>query len=245
MGVLPMWRVAAPVAGYAESVPWTATNSEGYPAPAALAVDVVVLTARDGRLAALTTGRDGGQRALPGGFVGPGERPHDTALRKLREKTGLIDPYVEQLATFADPGRDPRGWIPSIAYLTLVPAGPQPSDPDARWVSARARPRLAFDHRQILSTAVERLEGKLWWSNVAVGMLPGTFALSEARAVYEAIAGTSYDPPTFARDLKATGLIEPTGERRAEGPGRPPALYRFCSKRPAWGAGRRKRVLPR
>jgi 8-oxo-dGTP diphosphatase len=221
---------------------WTATNSEGYPAPAALATDVVVLTARDGELLALTITRDGGERALPGGFVGIGERPLDTALRRLHEKTGLEGPYVEQLGAFADPGRDPRGWIPSIAYLALVPPDTAVPDPSARWIPARADRPLAFDHREVLDAAVERLEGKLWWSNIGVGILPGPFTLSEARRVYEAIAQARYDPATFGRDLKATGLIEPTGDLRTTGPGRPAALYRFASDRPAWGAGRRKRI---
>lgn len=222
---------------------WTATNSEGYEAPAALATDVVVMAVRDGALRVLTVARDGGgERALPGGFVGPGERPLDTALRKLREKTGLEAPYVEQLGAFADPGRDPRGWIPSIAYLAPVPAATHVPDASARWISARQPEPLAFDHAEVLAAAVDRLEGKLWWSNVTVGMLPGPFSLSDARRVYEAIAQTSYDPATFGRDLKATGLIEPTGEQRATGPGRPAAMYRFMSDRPMWGAGRRKRI---
>jgi len=101
-------------------VAWTATNSEGYPAPAALAVDVVVLRARGGVLEALAVERDGGL-ALPGGLAGPEEDPLDTARRKLCEKTGLERSYLEQLATFAAPGRDPRGWIPSVAHLALVP----------------------------------------------------------------------------------------------------------------------------
>ncbi|MEA2183476.1 MAG: 8-oxo-dGTP diphosphatase [Solirubrobacteraceae bacterium] len=224
-------------------MPWTATNSEGYPAPAALATDVVVLTARNGGLMTLTTTREDGSRALPGGFVGPSERPQDTALRKLHEKTGLGKPYVEQLGAFADPGRDPRGWIPSIAYLALVPPDTEAPDPTAHWIAARgAGSQLAFDHRAILQAAVERLEGKLWWSNITVGILPGSFALSDARRVYESIASTRYDPATFARDLKATGLIEATGEQRADGPGRPAALYRFSSRQPVWGAGRRKRI---
>lgn len=222
---------------------WTAANSEGYPAPAALATDVVVLTVDDrGALVTLTVPRDDGVAALPGGFVGPAEDPLDTARRKLEEKTGLRGVYLEQLATFAAPGRDPRGWIPSIAHLALVPAGTRPGDSGARWIPARGRHRLAFDHRRILRTALERLEGKLWWSNVAVGILPGPFTMSDARRVYEAIAGVRYDPATFARDLKATGLVRPTGEQRGDRPGRPAALYAFTSRRPAWGAGRRKRV---
>lgn len=221
---------------------WTATNSEGYDAPAALAVDCVVLTVRDGELVALGVTRPEGALALPGGFVGRDEAPADTAARKLREKTGLSDVYLEQLAAFADPGRDPRGWIPSIAYLALVPPTTEPLDPAAKWFRARARQRLAFDHNAIVRTALDRLEGKLWWSNVAVGILPDAFALSEARRVYEAIAGREYDAATFARDLKATGLVEPVGERTQAAVGRPAALYRFKSRSPEWGAGRRKRV---
>src|SRR3954469_4871736 len=143
-------------------MPWIATNSEGYAAPAALATDVVVLTVRGEGLLALTVAREPGERALPGGFVGLGERPRDTALRKLHEKTGLAAPYVEQLGAFADPDRDPRGWIPSIAYLAPVPADTLVPDPSARWIPARGETPLAFDHREVLDAAVERLQGKLW-----------------------------------------------------------------------------------
>lgn len=221
---------------------WTATNSEGYPAPAALATDVVVLAVRDGTLAVLAVRRGDGTYALPGGFVGPSEAPEQTARRKLREKTGLEHPYLEQLATFAAPGRDPRGWIPTVAHLALVPPDTEAGDV---WLAVHADPELAFDHEEILRAAVDRVEGKLWWSNVAVGILPGAFTMAEARSVYEAIAGVRYDPATFSRDLKATGLVEPAGGHRSEGPGRPAALFRFASSDPAWGAGRRKRVAPR
>ena len=223
-------------------VRWTATNSEGYEAPAALAADVVVLTVHSGRLEALTIEHQAATRVLPGGLVRPDETPEQTARRVLGDKTGLHEIYLEQLATFADPGRDPRGWIPSVAHIALVPPATEPGDPKARWTGARRRRPLGFDHREILRHALERLEGKLWWSNVAVGILPGAFALSQAREVYEAIANTTYDPPTFARDLRATGLITPTGTKRSAGPGRPAALYRFQARKPQWGAGHRKRI---
>jgi 8-oxo-dGTP diphosphatase len=221
---------------------WTAENSEGYAAPAALAVDIAVLTVRDHELAVLVVDRPEGMPALPGGFVGADEAPEQTAARKLREKTGLRKLSLEQLATFADPGRDPRGWIPTVAHLALVPPDTEPLDPAARWVRTRRHPRLAFDHDEILRTALDRVAGKLWWSNVAVGILPGSFTLAEARDVYETIAGTEYDPATFGRDLRATGLIEATGEVRREARGRPAAVYRFKQRKQAWGAGRRKRI---
>jgi 8-oxo-dGTP diphosphatase len=208
----------------------------------ALAADAVVLTVRAGALVVLGVQRDDGTAALPGGFVRPGEDPAQTVRRTLAEKTGVEHLYLEQLATFARPDRDPRGWIPSVAHLALVPPPTEPADPGARWLAVADRAPMAFDHGEILATAIERVEGKLWWSNVAVGILPGAFSMTDARSVYEAIANVVYDPASFARDLKATGLVAPTGERRSEGPGRPAALYRFASGAPAWGAGRRKRV---
>jgi 8-oxo-dGTP diphosphatase len=221
---------------------WSATNSAGYPAPAALAVDVVVLTVRDHARHVLVIARPDGRPALPGGFVGTSERPDQTAVRKLHEKTGLSELYLEQLATFADPDRDPRGWIPTVAHLALVPPGTTPADPVARWLAVDDHEPLAFDHDQILEAALERIRGKLWWSNVAVGILPGQFTMAEARDVYEAIAGTTYDPSTFARDLRATGLIRTADHDPRPTRGRPAAVYAFTDTQPAWGRGRRKRI---
>jgi 8-oxo-dGTP diphosphatase len=222
---------------------WSATNSAGYPAPVALAVDVVVVTVRDHALLALAVQTPPEERlALPGGFVGPEENPEQTAIRKLREKTGLGRVYLEQLATFADPDRDPRGWIPTVAHLALVPPETEPTDPNAGWIPATNPPTLAYDHTQILASAMQRVRGKLWWSNIAVGILPGEFTLAQAREVYETIAGATYDPSTFARDLRATGLIAPADTEPAATGGRPAARYRFNQQQPSWGAGRRKRI---
>jgi 8-oxo-dGTP diphosphatase len=237
----PTGEPPAPVTPTGEP-PWTAVNSAGYAAPAALAVDIAVLTVRDHRLVALVLTRPDGTCALPGGLVGAGESPGQTAARKLTEKTGVADVRLEQLATFAQPGRDPRGWIPTVAHLALVPPATEPTDPAAAWVPADTDRQLAFDHGLILATAVDRVRGKLWWSNIAAGILPGPFAIAEARDVYEAIAQTTYDPATFSRDLRATGLIAATGDRREQTGGRPAALYGFIDRRPTWGAGRSKRV---
>src|SRR5262245_66101262 len=101
-----------------------ATNSAGYEAPIGPTADPVVFTLLDGHLCVLLARRleepQRGMFALPGGFVGHDESPEQTAERKLREKTGVGSVHLEQLRTYADPRRDPRGWLPSIAYMALV-----------------------------------------------------------------------------------------------------------------------------
>src|SRR5215210_7194403 len=113
----------------------TARNSAGYEAPVGLAADPVVLTLVDGDLSVLLARRleepQRGTFALPGGFVGTEESPRQTAERKLREKTGVGAVHLEQLRTYAAPDRDPRGWLPSIAYLALVSPETLPAETPA------------------------------------------------------------------------------------------------------------------
>jgi len=221
---------------------WTAKNSEGRPSPVGIAIDVVLLTVRDGTLSIVLL--DGDPPVLPGGFVEPAETAEKAVRRHLGAKAGIRAPKrIEQLQTFTEPARDPRGWIPTIAYLALVPSTVEVKAEGAGWRGiADGVPRLAYDHTSIAELAMERIKGKLWWSNVAVGILAGAFTLTEARTVYEAIAGVTYDPSTFARDLNKTGLIVATGGHVLTARGRPAALYRFRSQDPEWGHGRRKRV---
>jgi 8-oxo-dGTP diphosphatase len=100
--------------------------------------------------------------ALPGGFVDQDERLIDAARRELKEETGLDQAYLEQLHTFGDPGRDPRGWTVSVAFLAQVRpdelkavAGDDAAD--VGWFPLYAPPPLAFDHAEILTRAGYRL----------------------------------------------------------------------------------------
>src|SRR5215207_357997 len=114
----------------------------GYDAPVGLTADPVVFTLVGDRLCVLLARRleepQRGVFALPGGFVGREENPAQTAERKLREKTGVGSVHLEQLRTYAEPARDPRGWLPSIAYLALVrpealPEEGGPAEREASW----------------------------------------------------------------------------------------------------------------
>ena len=221
------------------SAPIEASNSAGYAAPIGLSADPVVFTLLDGRLSVLLARRleepQRGMFSLPGGFVGVSESPEQTAERKLREKTGVGSVHLEQLRTYAEPGRDPRGWLPSIAYLALVTPEALPEDPppdrEASWHPVDGLPALALDHARIVDDGLWRLRArvadKAWFIRVAGGLLPATFTLRQAQRLYEALRGEPVDAANFRRDVKATGALVDTGRRRSEGPGRPGRLYRL------------------
>ncbi|RME99440.1 MAG: NUDIX hydrolase, partial [Bacteroidetes bacterium] len=107
-----------------------------------------------------------GYWALPGGFVQMEESLEDAARRELEEETGLQDVFMEQLFTFGQPDRDPRGRVISVAYYALTNLAEHrlQSSTDAKeaaWFLADNPPQLAFDHSTILATALARLRAKL------------------------------------------------------------------------------------
>ncbi len=218
-----------------------ATNSAGYEAPIGLTADPVVFSLVDGRLSVLLARRfeepDRGVFALPGGFVGTEESPEQTAERKLLEKAGVGSAHLEQLRTYASPDRDPRGWLPSVAYMALVPpealpaVDARPAQRDAGWFAIDELPPLALDHARIVDDGLWRLRArvadKTWFVRIGAGLLPESFTLREAQLLYEALRGECVDAANFRRDVRATGLLGETGELRSEGPGRPGRLFRL------------------
>lgn len=205
-----------------------------YPRPS-VTVDVIIFTLRENDLQALLVKRGHppfeGMWAIPGGFVGIDESLEEAALRELEEETGVRDVYLEQLYTFGNPGRDPRGRVITVAYFALVPTTavqPRPGDDaaEARWWSLYHLPPLAFDHADILAYALKRLRYKLEYTAVGFELLPETFTLRELQTAYEIILGEKLDKRNFRRKIIGAGVIEETGEYRT-GEGRPAKLYRF------------------
>jgi 8-oxo-dGTP diphosphatase len=178
--------------------------------------------------------------AIPGGFVNPDETLEAAAQRELEEETGVHGFTVQQFQTFGDPGRDPRGWVISVAHLALVPweklreQRVQGADDaaQANWFAAYAPPPLAFDHAKILTSALAHLAGTLDCSPVARPLLPAAFSLRTMRSVYAVLLNHPPQAATFRKKMRASGLLEmapaPGQERGRAGQ----TLYRF-SERPA------------
>lgn len=210
----------------------------------AVTVDVLVFTVVEDalRLALVKRLLDPfkGRWALPGGFVLKGESLEDAALREVREEAGVSGVYLEQLYTFGAPHRDPRRRVITVAYYALTPADRIHLRPDtdataASWFAVSELPPLAFDHAAIVRTGVERLRGKLDYSDIAFRLLPEQFRLSDAQRVYEAILGEPLDKRNFRKHLLSRDLVAPTDAVDAGGAHRPARLYRATGRqRDVW-----------
>lgn len=212
--------------------------SERYPEPA-ISVDVVIFTICEDALQLLLAKRERpphqGKWALPGGIVDLREDLDSSALRHLREETGLTGVYLEQLYTFGNPSRDPRMRVVSVAYYALTPPARLSAQINLehnrlRWFTFTTRPHLAFDHDAIVDVARQRLAAKLAYSTIALQFLPERFTLRDLQNVYEIILGRALDKRNFRKHVLALDQIEETGEERRLGNHRPARLYRM--KRP-------------
>jgi 8-oxo-dGTP diphosphatase len=200
-----------------------------------VAVDLVIFTVREGALQVLLIERGippfQGQWALPGGFVLDRETLEEAARRELEEETGLRDVYLEQLYTFGDPDRDPRGRTIAVAYYALTPPAEPHAATDAAkaaWHPAARLPKLAFDHAKILKIGLERLRAKVGYSTVGFELLPRQFTLPELQNLYEAILERPLDKRNFRKKVLSLGLLKAEGQKRANGAHRPASLYSFA-----------------
>ena len=206
-----------------------------FPKPS-VTVDLVIFTSAANDLKLLLIRRDlepfKGHWALPGGFVEINESLERAAARELQEEVGVENIYLEQLFTFGEPNRDPRGRVISVAYFALVDSEQQKvvagSDAAAaEWHSVFNPPALAFDHRQILDYAVWRLRNKIEWTTVGYELLPRKFTLSQLQRVYEIILQKPVDKRNFRKKILAQGEIKELDESRTDGAHRPAKLYSF------------------
>jgi 8-oxo-dGTP diphosphatase len=198
-----------------------------------------VLQVRAARLQALLWRRARapyeGAWALPGGALGADETLGASVARQLAAKVDVRElTHLEQLETRSEPDRDSRERVVATAYLGLVPVHVDPAVPaDTAWHPVEALPATAFDHGSIVASGVERLRGKLSYTNIGYALAPPEFTISELRVVYRAALGHDVSATNLQRVLLRRDLLEPTGELAPPGRtgGRPAAVYRFRARR--------------
>ena len=205
-------------------------------ARAALTVDCVVFGLDEGGLKVLLIERDlepfAGSWALPGGFVRVDETLEAAARRELAEETGLTRVFLEQLYTFGDVRRDPRGRVVSVAYYALVNLADHSVQAatdarDAAWVAVDALPRLAFDHAAITEQALRRLQAKVRYQPIGFELLPAKFTLGQLQRLYETVLERALDKRNFRKKVLSLGILAATDEVEQDVAHRAARLYRF------------------
>lgn len=210
---------------------------------AVLATDTAILSIHDGELLVRTIRVQRppffpDNRGLPGGLIHPKESAEEAALREIREKA-LLDPakmHIEQLATFSDVDRDPRGRVVAVGYLALVPwdhlsPEEQGESHDAKWVPINRAKKLAYDHDAILALAVKRLRSRVTYTTLLGKLLPHEFTLSELENAYGNLLNARIDKRNFRKKILKLKILTPLNRTRRIGASRPAQLYRFASTR--------------
>lgn len=210
-----------------------------HPHPA-VTVDAVVFGFDDGDLKVLLIRRKlapfEGCWALPGGFVRQEESLDAAVRRELQEETGIRRLYLEQLFTFGAPDRDPRERVISIGYYGLVKLADHPvrADTDAAsvaWFPVAEVPALAFDHAEIVATALQRLRAKVRYEPIGFELLPAKFTLGELQRLYETVLQQDLDKRNFRKRILGMELLEPLEEFQSGVAHRAARYYRFIRTR--------------
>ena len=212
-----------------------------YPYPrAALTVDCVVLGIDEHELKLLLIRRGNepfrGTWALPGGFVHVDESLEAAAARELHEEAGVTPLFLEQLYTFGAVPRDPRERVVSVAYYTLVKLSDHKvraatDAADAAWFGVTDLPSLAFDHDEIVQTALERLKSKVRYQPIGFELLPHKFTLSQLQRLYEVVLERALDKRNFRKKVLTMDLLIETDELERDVAHRAARLYRFDERK--------------
>ena len=100
-----------------------------------------------------------GKWALPGGFVGYGEKTEDAVIREVSEETGVKTKIRTLAGVYSDPNRDPRGHIITIIYVLDIVEGNVKAGDDAsdvKFFDVHQLPALATDHNKIINDVIKR-----------------------------------------------------------------------------------------
>lgn len=174
-----------------------------------------------------------GMWALPGGALYNDENLEDAVMRELFEKTGLEISKLQLCNVFGDVNRSPSMRMVGISYLGVVDQAKVNliketlKTSNADWFRIDNLPKLAYDHKEIIEDALEKLKVKIIDSNILEDLFPEKFTLPELQKAYEAILNKNFDRRNFRKKLLSLDIIEDINETATFEGKKPAKLYRF------------------
>lgn len=200
-----------------------------------VAVDCVIFGYEDDELKLLLYPRRfdpfKGEWSLMGGFVQDSESMEHTVERVLQQTVGLENIFVEQVGAYSDPERDPGGRVISMAYYALIRIDEHDKElvdvKGGKWWPITERPELIFDHSQMVSDALEKLQNKATFELIGRELLPKTFTLTQLNNLYNAIFQRKFNAGNFRKKLATLNVLDKLKTKDMQGSKRGAFFYKF------------------
>jgi 8-oxo-dGTP diphosphatase len=200
-----------------------------------VAVDCVIFGYSEGELCLLLYPRgfepSKGRWSLMGGFIQDGESSEDAAKRVLKQTTGLEDIFMEQVAAFSHPERDPGARVISIAYYTLVRIDKYDKacvrEHGAHWWPVTELPGMIFDHRKMVDKGLAKLQQEAGYRLIGKELLSEMFTLTQLRRLYEAIFQREFDPGNFRKKILSLDALEKLNKKDSSESKKGAYYYRY------------------
>ena len=216
-----------------------------------LSIDIVIIGYEVGALKCLLL-KLHDKWILPGGYIGRTESVADSAMRILRDRTGLQDAHLKFLEVFGKKDRQfgsdnadyfkesglewqENSWVTNrfvtLAYYSLVDireTNPVIANFDEAfgWFRFDALPEMWMDHASIVHTARNRLKEDIKHEHMTFELLPEEFTMPELHQLHQVILEEKIDRSRFQKKMLSTDLFERLPKKQRDTPGRNPYQYR-------------------
>lgn len=187
------------------------------------------------------------QKALPGNLLKDDESLDDAARRVLVELTSLEGIYLKQFQAFGNPNRvrglkdqewlrsfrtHPERRVLTVGYYSLVNMdefNPKAASfaGKANWIDVYKVPLLAFDHNEIIDSALKMLRHELIADNIGFELLPEKFTLSQLQRLHEIILDKKLDKRNFRKNILKNEYVTPLNEKQQGVLHKPAQLFKF------------------
>jgi 8-oxo-dGTP diphosphatase len=218
-----------------------------------ISVDCVIFGFNEGNLKVLLIEREriqnnhtGGHKLkLPGNLISENEDLDTSAVRTLKELTGLDNIFLKQFAVFGAPDRltpeEDLEWlrktsglrvdrVVTVAYYSLIKISESSITEKTIWHPINNLPELIFDHNRILYAALENLQNEFRSKPLCFELLPKKFTLKQIQDIYESVLNVKLDNRNFRKKIRPLDCLVPLPEKEKEVNHKPAQLYRFDNK---------------
>jgi hypothetical protein len=218
-----------------------------------VSVDCVIFGFHTGKLKVLLIEREkipkshlrGHKLKLPGSLISETEDLDISAIRTLKELTGLDSIFLKQFGVFGSPDRlsspEDLMWlrktsglmvdrVVTIAYYSLIKIAESNITMKTIWKPVDELPELIFDHNRIINKALDALRRELRTEPLCFELLPKKFTIRQMQDLYEAILGERLDNRNFRKKIRPMEFLTPLSEKEKEVSHKPAQLFRFDKK---------------